>query len=907
MTSFAPLRHKLPQALRLATLLLASLALCVSCSTKRNTALSRGYQRMTSRYNVYYNAREAFKGGIENARKAYKNDYSHVLPVYEFSNDRASAAANGDMETTLKKSHKLIQLHSITVKPETSGHLTDEERRFRSKTEFNPYVAEAHLLIGKAYVVMHNEMEAIEQFDYISRLHEGERASYEARIWKAIAYTQIGQYSNAQAALKSYDMDGVAPSSLYPEFQAAYANIFIAQGEYAQAIPYIEKAAQEASDSHCRNRYSYILAQLYRLNGQRDKAAPIFMKLSRLMSDYDMAFAAKLDLPTVASTPEELAKAEKTLNRMARDPKNTDQLDQVYYAIGHLDLGRGDKSAAITAFNKSVQTSVSNDNQKGLSFLSLADIYQAEPEYIDASTCLNSAAFFLDDANERKEEATKRSKLLAPLATELRTVRDNDSLLRIARMPAKERDAFLEKMVKDHNDEVEARRAAKEADEANAMSQTDFYQIQQNTTGGSSWYFYNTQVVTAGKATFRTRWGNRKNEDDWRRSNKQSTLATTEGAEDGTEADGAVADAQQEMAEREDNELWTKEKLAKGLPMTDAAQKANEQQTADAMLKAASILYDDINDCQSCSEILQTYVSRFPKSDNLYDALALLHFSQARCGDSSGQSSTDSQILRQFPESLLAQNIKDPSFASRMAQDRASANDAYKRTYEQYLGGDFGTVISNSSTALEQGGADDLRANYLLLRAMAYAKSGQATPFRSDLTEIHTSCAGTPQDSLAVKLLAMLDEGRMPTRHEAYQSPLASSRNADAATQVEKVEYAYEPDSIHVIVCFVDPGRLREAQFTVSDYNFSNFIIQDYDVAMAEMPHAAQAVVIGYFANRKEAETYFYAIREQAFWKELSSQPIAPIYMMSVQNERLLRLSGPDDAFLEFMKTNYGL
>lgn len=906
MPFFAPLRHTLPSVLRLISCFAVALTLCVSCSTKRNTAVSRGYQRMTSRYNVYYNAREAFKSGIESTRKAYHNDYSHVLPVYEFSNERAAGAASGDMETTLKKAHKLIQLHSITVKPDMSGPLSDEDKRFRAKTEYNPYVAEAHLLIGKAYVVMHNEQEAIEQFDYISRLHEGEHAAYEAHIWKSIAYTQIGQYSNAQAALKSYDMDGVAPSDLYADFQAACANTFIAQGLYAEAIPYVETAAADARESHCRNRYSYILAQLYRATGQRDKSAPIFLRLSRLMSDYDMAFAAKLDLPTVASTDEELAKAEKTLSRMARDPKNKEQLDQVYYAIGHLDLGRGDKAAAKAAFTKSVEASVSNDNQKGLSFLSLADIYQAEPEYIDASTCLDSAAFYLDDANDRKSESAARASLLAPLAKELRTIRDNDSLLRIARMPSKERDELLERMAKEHNDKLDAIREAKEADEANAMSQTDFYQIQQGSQSGSSWYFYNNQIVAAGKSTFRSKWGNRKNEDDWRRSNRQSKATLPDGVDEGDEGANAIAEAREQMSRQQADAKWTRESLMKDLPMTADAQQACDAATAKAMLRGASILYDDVHDYVSCAKLLEEYKRRFPQNDSYYDALALLHFAQSKCADVDGQANTDVLIVRQFPESLLAKSIKDPSFSARMAEGRAAANEAYKHTYEQYLGGDFSSVIARSTGALDDDG-EDLRANYLLLRAMAYAKTGQSEPFRSDLLTIRSSCAGSPQDSLAVKLLAMLDEGRMPARYEPYDSPLAQSREAEAAPEVEKVVYAYEPDSAHVVVCFVDAGKLRDTQFTVADYNFSNFIIQDYDVAMAEMPHGAQAVVIGRFANRREAETYFYALREQRFWSELSSRPIAPVYMMSVQNERLLRLSGPDDEFLEFMKTNYGI
>ncbi len=39
-------------------------------------------------------------------------------------------------------------------------------------------------------------------------------------------------------------------------------------------------------------------------------------------------------------------------------------------------------------------------------------------------------------------------------------------------------------------------------------------------TGDNSWYFYNSQLVTQGKADFQRLWGRRKLEDNWRRRNK---------------------------------------------------------------------------------------------------------------------------------------------------------------------------------------------------------------------------------------------------------------------------------------------------------------------------------------------------------------------------------------------------
>ena len=52
--------------------------------------------------------------------------------------------------------------------------------------------------------------------------------------------------------------------------------------------------------------------------------------------------------------------------------------------------------------------------------------------------------------------------------------------------------------------------------------------------GSTSWYFYNSSLITAGKSEFQRKWGRRKLEDDWRRSDKASFSQEdiTEGADE---------------------------------------------------------------------------------------------------------------------------------------------------------------------------------------------------------------------------------------------------------------------------------------------------------------------------------------------------------------------------------------
>ena len=50
-----------------------------SCSTEKNTALSRSYHNLTSHYNVYFNGREAYKQGIFRLENSHIENYNKIL------------------------------------------------------------------------------------------------------------------------------------------------------------------------------------------------------------------------------------------------------------------------------------------------------------------------------------------------------------------------------------------------------------------------------------------------------------------------------------------------------------------------------------------------------------------------------------------------------------------------------------------------------------------------------------------------------------------------------------------------------------------------------------------------------------------------------------------------------------
>ena len=92
--------------------------LFTGCSTKKNTAGSRFYHAMTTRYNVYFNGNEAYKSGCKAIEQGNKDNYMEMIPLYPIGNKSTVGTGSGDFERAIEKSQKAIAVHSIKRKPQ---------------------------------------------------------------------------------------------------------------------------------------------------------------------------------------------------------------------------------------------------------------------------------------------------------------------------------------------------------------------------------------------------------------------------------------------------------------------------------------------------------------------------------------------------------------------------------------------------------------------------------------------------------------------------------------------------------------------------------------------------------------------------------------------------------------------
>ena len=494
------------------------------CSTEKNTGVTRTYHNVTTRYNVLFNAREYFKTGVKKAGQSKQDDYTQMLPLFLYGDDAVAQSVAGDMDAAAKKATKAINIHSIKVKPKVGkSGMTPAERKFYDKREFNKYMDECYLVIGKSYVYTNQTFLALQTFNFMETEFSGEKSIYEARIWRAKALILDKNLPEAGRLLNELRDDPDFPNkkALKSELNATIADWYIRQKKYTDAIENLNLALEYTRNKKTKMRYRYVLAQLYLEQKDYAQASAMFQKVIRMNPPYEMSFNATISRASASkASGVDVRDVKKQLIKMLRDSKNTEYQDQIYYSLAEIELYEGNKEQAIDYFQKSAQASTTNLPQKTRSYLTLGNLFYDQRDYIPAQAYYDSAMVNMQPSYPGYIQISVKAKNLDALVHNLNTVHFQDSVQRIARMSEAERNRLISGIIAEL--QVKEQR---EKENENVRMQQYYGNLGRRVTlndptAKAQWYFYNPTTVTQGISEFQTRWGRRNLEDNWRRKNK---------------------------------------------------------------------------------------------------------------------------------------------------------------------------------------------------------------------------------------------------------------------------------------------------------------------------------------------------------------------------------------------------
>ena len=730
---------------------------------------------------------------------------------------------------------------------------------------------DSYFLIAKARFYKHEFSDAASVFSYCIAEANDPEIRTESSIWLARINSEKGNFNEANRLLNEIEINSASTKTLKTIYYTTLADMFIKQKRYQEAIDPLTNSLKFIVGKRAKYRLTYLLAQLYEQTGDTEKAISLFGKVVKMNPPYDVEFNARINIAGVfdinSGNPAEISKE---LEKMLKDSKNKDFQDQIYYALGNMMKKEGKEKEALDYYKKSASSGSANQNQKGKSYLALAEYYYSKPDYMNAGKYYDSTVFFLDQKFPEYKELQKKSQNLNSLLEHLIVIQVQDSLQKVAAMPQNQRDALISGII---DKIVKAESEGKTSEYADRANIGQYYEnerrFQDNIAQEGKWYFYNQTALTFGRTEFRRRWGERRLEDNWRRSNRNRV--NVQQASAGQDENGkAPSDTVKAVMDYKKPEFYLK-----NLPMNDSLLAISNEKMATAYFNAGKVFSEKISDNQKAAESYETLLSRFPDNElvpeTLYDLYRLYKEENNQKSEIARQ-----RLLERYPGSEFSRIISDPDyFNKKMAEIRLSEK-RYENAYNLYTVGNFTEAIAVCDSSIIYSPTGNLAPKFMLLRAYSVARTSDERSFKEELNRLIKAWPKTAEGKKAAEMTAYLNQ-KLPELKIEEDKEIAAELYIADTTAI----YSF-------VVIIMDPSfNINQASFDVISYNIDNYTNKNYRTEGILVDNKYLKITVSGFADNAQAWEYYNSFRAELHIRNASGKEIMTFL---INNDNLKKL-----------------
>lgn len=837
----------------------------VSCSTKKNRWINRTYHNVTSKYNIFFNGNEALKSGVNKIVAAHQDNYTLILPVFQYSDESAAQSGAASMEKAIKKASKVIKKHSITEKPKRkSGKLTQKQKDFYARKEYCNWIDDSYLMMGKANFYSRNFFEADNSFNYVISRFSDPRIKYEAYLWLARSYSEQKRYSESIEILERLDGDRKFPRKLKKELATIFADSYLKQNRYNEAIPWLRKAIDQKGKKRVKARYKFILAQIYQSFGKNANASNLYKEVIKMNPPYEMAFRAKINRATSydvsAGGGNEI---KRQLNKMLKDDKNIDYQDQIYYALANVYYAEKNEQEAIKDYKLSVKVSTSNTDQQALSYLAIADIYFAKPNYKYAQAYYDSCVNILDQKFPKYEEIKLKAENLSLLVENINIIEREDSLQMVAGLSEKKRNSFIDNLIKKVIEEEQRQKELEAEAQRNSMLFDQNIRENNSRNIGGKWYFYNPTAMGFGASEFRKKWGTRKLEDNWRRKNKSVIMNSNE---------DDIDDENDTLKKISDNK--TREFYLANLPLTDSLINVSNKKIEEAIYKVSEYYKTKLNDYPQSIKSFEELIKRFPNTKYLLLSYYNLYQQNMLIENKPRADYYKNLIINNYPESKYAKSLSDPNYIKKVESENKKNYVFYTTAYSNFEQNNYFESLHNLEKVDTNNLTDDLGPQVLLLKALSYGGIRDISNYRKELKKVIKEYPKSDAKITASKILARLNSPDfvLPdttllvenTNIIKNETPKDTIKKVDTIPE-NKDLYTFDENAKHYYFIIVNSNTndVNRLKFNIINYNIDKFPMFDFEVKAQKINKSLTAITVQSLDNLSQARKYYKAINRK--------------------------------------------
>lgn len=864
-----------------------------SCSTQKNNLLTRTYHQVTAKYNIYFNGRESFRSGVKIAEQQYRYDYNKILPVFLYTDPEIASSVTPDMDRAIEKASKVIANKSITARPDEGGGLfSNGNEDFFRQNEYNKWVRESYLLAGKAHFYKHDFNPAAQTFLFIVRQYSMNSISHDGKIWLARTYSERGRFHEAKMLMDEMLNDNEFPSRLDAELYSTIADFNLKQDQLEQAAISLESALDAGPGKDRKIRYTYILAQLYERTGDYSRASEYYSRVISMNPPYEMVFNASISQAGVVQTGTgESSRMISSLGKMLRDDKNRDYQDQIYFALGNIYLRINDEDNALRHFEMSAAARGLNPSQKTVTYLAIADIYYEHQDYINAQAYYDSAVMNMGQTFPDRQLIVGKSNILTDLVNNIRQFELEDSVQMLAAMSENDRNRKIDDIIAQvREDEANSRRQEQQSQQtgqyrAARTSQAARRQAEQS--GGGNWYFYNQSAVTFGQDEFDAIWGERRLEDNWRRSNRQVitadeiALSEDEQPLDDTEGEGSA-------------DIKSRDFYLENIPLTDEALVASHRRLKEALFNMGNIFMVELDNPDRSVRAFEELVKRYPDGELSMLAYYDLHNVHFRNSNFQRADYYKELILSKYPGSVYASALTNPDFFREYEQQMQEAENYYEETFNLFKERNFEQVRKRAEYAVDEWPDTPLLPRFEYLSILSFGSDGNIPLFREMLSDYINRYPETVMAEDARHFIIYLEEDYPEVINESD-------------VRIVGDIYKSAPQGEHYFVIIVENKQdlINRMIFNIVNFNVDNFAREELNVSSEDFSTNYQLIRVDGLENTTTAMDYLrrFSVSDEVF--EETGSDDYNMFIISPENFNLFMQDKNIASYMKFFEDEY--
>lgn len=880
-------------------------------------------QNLTAHYNILYNAKELINESERNIQLAYSENYDRVIPVYKEPNETISQSELKKLDDAILKANTIANQKSLSK-----------------------YVDNAYFLIGKANHLKSNFYNAVEYFNYVYLNYPKEKEFKQVSLaWKTRSLIASNRLEEAEASIDSALRYIRSEKKSVSDIYASRAQLHIYAKEDAQAITLLAKAIKSGRNKQRKIRLTYLIAQLQEINNLQKDSYLNYTRVVKSNAPFEMAFNAKLSSINLKNKLSgDTSSLTRQIAAMLKDDKNRDFTDQIYFQIANSYADANTIDKAIENYNNAISKSTKNVTQKGLAYLKLAELYFNQTDYIKSKAYYDSTLLALPSIYPDYALIKKKADNLELLADRLSIIARQDTLQMLAALPESDRTNKVNSLVKLEALKIQTRIANSQSggSSSNQMSSTN---------GDSKFYFNNSIALNQGLSDFKKRWGARKLEDNWRRSQKTASDIST-GASPFLTPDKDPFQ-QLKTAENTADLDSLRKTLIESIPLNREMKLASDQKISSAMYDIANYYQAVSTDTAQAVKTYEQLLKRFPENSN---QLAV-YYNLYRLYRSVNPKRSDEYkniLLKKYPESPFAKIILDPEYSQKADEQELAFNLFYNEAYNLYTSKNYADVLKMVEQQIVQSGVKKLSTQLAYLASLALGhlqkldqleiafknivESNPDDQLIVPLVKLHLAYIDSNRTSMSNRVFALLDNDSKENTFivepvleqvvvakqntEQKTEPTTTSTPAvpekEAIFEAKKKEIKPEATVIteffdldesadhYFVVNVSDPSvNLSSSRFGIGQFNRVNLPSTVIKHQLKSITNQNQLIFVGPLTGLEAAKNYFNQINPLI--RDTMKIPATKYSTFFINKQNLDKISDVEtlERYVEFYKKNY--